>query len=315
MSARPGRLVVALGGNALLKRGERPSSDAQRRNVRVAAAVIADLARHRGPETGLVVTHGNGPQVGLLARQSELSGGLPSPLDELGAQTQGMIGYLVEDELRDRLPDGREVATLLTQVAVDAGDPAFERPTKPIGTALPQAQAESLARARGWTIALDGEQWRRVVPSPEPIRILEQRSIELLLDAGVVVVCAGGGGVPVVPDPAGGWRGVEAVVDKDLSSALLAQAIDAEALLLLTDVDAVYRDFGRDTARAIRCATVAELRSEHFAPGSMGPKVEAACRFIEGGRGRAPRLAAIGALEDAARILRGEAGTRVVATD
>lgn len=312
------RLVVALGGNALLRRGEEPSAEVQRQNLRQAAAVLADLAR----QGDLVVTHGNGPQVGLLARQSESGEGLPLPLDVLGAQTQGMIGYLIEDELRDRLAGEREVATLLTQVVVDTRDPAFDRPTKPIGAVHGKAEAERLAARYGWSIAPDpagGEHWRRVVPSPEPIRVLEQRSIELLLDAGVVVVCAGGGGVPVVADPAGGWRGVEAVVDKDLSTALLADRIGAHALLLLTDVDAVYRDWGEASARPIREETAAALRRERFAPGTMGPKVEAACRFVEGaeeggGEGTSGRrFAAIGALEDAAGILRGDTGTRVVA--
>ncbi len=309
--ARPARLVVALGGNALLKRGEPPDVEAQRRNLHSAGDVLAALAR----AGDLVVTHGNGPQVGLLARQSAAGEGGPAPLDVLGAQTQGLIGYLIEDELRDRLGGEREVATLLTQVVVDAQDPAFAAPTKPIGAVHTREEAERLAERFGWSIARDGDRWRRVVPSPEPIRILEQRSVELLLAAGVVVVCAGGGGVPVVEDPAGGWRGVEAVVDKDLTAALLADRIGADGLLLLTDVDAVYRDWGRPNARPIREAEAAALRRERFAPGSMGPKVEAACRFVEGGAAAesgAGRFAAIGALSDAAAILRGRAGTRVV---
>ncbi len=304
------RLVVALGGNALLRRDDPPNVEAQRRNLHAAAGVLADLAR----EHSIIVTHGNGPQVGLLALQTEAIDEIePMPLDVLGAQTQGMIGYWIEDELRDALDGSREVATLLTQVAVDAADPAFDSPSKPIGRVYEESQARRLAAERGWTVAPDGDAWRRVVASPEPRRILEVRPLRLLLEAGVVVICAGGGGVPVVEEPGGGWRGVEAVVDKDLSAALLAEELEAEALLLLTDVDAAYADWPGERARAIRRATPTALRSLPFAAGSMGPKVEAACRFAEGGRGAsAPaRSAWIGALADAASMLRGQAGTWV----
>jgi carbamate kinase len=298
------RIVVALGGNALLRRGEVQSDEIQRRNLRTATRVLAELALdHR-----MIVTHGNGPQVGLLAIQSEAVADVsPPPLDVLGAQTQGMIGYMIEDELRDELAGSREVATLLTQVVVDAHDPAFDTPTKPIGPVYNQTQADLLSTQRGWSLAPDGEHWRRVVPSPEPLRILELHSIKLLADAGVVVICAGGGGVPVVEDASGGWRGVEAVVDKDLSAALLAHQLGADALLLLTDVDAVYQDWEGERTRPIRSATPADLRLLRFPPGSMGPKVEAACRFAD-----APgRSAFIGALGDAGAMLRGETGTRV----
>lgn len=308
------RVVVALGGNALLRRGETPSAEAQRRNLHPAASALAAVAR----EHAMVVTHGNGPQVGLLALQAESAGegkgGTALPLDVLGAQTQGMIGYLIEDELRDALGEGREVATLLTQVVVDEQDPAFDHPTKPIGPVYSRAQAEQVAATRGFVVAADGAHWRRVVPSPEPQRILEIGAIRLLLTAGVVVICAGGGGVPVIADPAGGWRGVEAVVDKDLSAALLADTLDADALLLLTDVDAVYRDWGTDRARAIRRATAGSLRAESFAAGSMGPKVEAACRFVAGrtdAAGRPARFASIGALAEVGEMLSGQAGTRI----
>jgi carbamate kinase len=305
------RIVVALGGNALLRRGEAPSAEAQRRNLRDATRVLAQLAR----EGSLVVTHGNGPQVGLLALQSESVPGVePLPLDVLGAQTQGMIGYMIEDELRDELAGEREVATLLTQVVVLAGDPAFDAPTKPVGPIYAEAEARRLAADHGWSVAQEGDHWRRVVPSPEPRRILELQPVRLLLDAGVVVVCAGGGGVPVVADPSGGWRGVEAVIDKDLTAALLASALDADALLLLTDVDAVYEGWGSAGARPIRGATPDRLRRLSFAPGSMGPKVEAACRFVEeeseSPRSR-PRIACIGALADARKLIGGEAGTRI----
>ena len=309
------RIVVALGGNALLRRGEPPSAEAQRQNLHTATTALAQIAL----EHSLVVTHGNGPQVGLLALQGEAMPDVdPLPLDILGAQTQGMIGYMIEDELRDELAGKREVATLLTQVEVDANDAAFDEPLKPIGPVYSKAAARKLAKQRQWTVAQDGEFWRRVVPSPEPLRILEIRSVRLLLDANVVVICAGGGGVPVVAVADEGWRGVEAVVDKDLSAALLADQLDADALLLLTDVDAVYEDWGTDRARQIRSATPEELREMSFAAGSMGPKVEAACRFVEAegeGEGKdaraRDRVAYIGALGDASTILGGESGTSV----
>lgn len=304
-------MIVALGGNALLRRGEAASVDLQRRNLRAATEVLAELARGHS----LVVTHGNGPQVGLLALQSEaLPDTAPLPLDVLGAQTQGMIGYMIEDELRDALDGDREVATLLTQVVVDAADSAFMKPTKPIGPIYEQAAAQKLAKQRGWTLARDGEYWRRVVASPRPQRILELRSLRVLLDAGIVVICAGGGGIPVVAEESGGWRGVEAVVDKDLSAALLADQLNAQVLLLLTDVDAVYEDWGTDRARPIRNATPEALRAMSFAAGTMGPKVEAACQFVEGSRDDAragARVAMIGALGDAGAMLRQEAGTRI----
>ena len=299
------RIVVALGGNALVRQGEAQDTSAQRRNLRAATRVLARLAI----DHAMVVTHGNGPQVGLLALQSEaLSGVEPLPLDVLGAQTQGMIGYMIEDELRDELAGDREIATLLTQVVVDAHDPAFDAPTKPIGPVYGESEAKRLAGERGWVVMQDGEHWRRVVASPEPIRILEMHSVRLLLDAGVVVICSGGGGVPVVADEAGGWRGIEAVVDKDLSAALLADRLDADRLLLLTDVDAVYEDWEGDRSKPIRRATSTELRRLGFAPGSMAPKVEAACRFVDAGE----RMAHIGALGDARAMLCGDAGTQIV---
>jgi carbamate kinase len=298
------RIVAALGGNALLRRGEPLAADLQRRNVARAVEALAPLGR----EHELVVTHGNGPQVGLLALQSLAYGGVePYPLDVLGAESEGMIGYLLEQELGNALP-GRPVATLLTQVVVDADDPAFERPTKPIGPVYRGPEARRLARELGWSIAPDGDGWRRVVPSPEPRRIVELSTIRLLVDAGVLVVCAGGGGIPVLAGPAGTLHGVEAVIDKDLAAALLATSLDAERLLLLTDVDAVYRAYGTDEAEPIRETTPAELRRESLPAGSMGPKAEAACRFVEQTGGRA----AIGALEDAAALAAGEAGTQVL---
>jgi carbamate kinase len=299
-------VVVALGGNALIRRGEPMDQAVQQRNVATAVRSIASLAaRHR-----LVVTHGNGPQVGLLAlTQEAYAGAHPYSLDVLGSETQGMIGYLLEEALREALP-GREVATLLTQVVVDEDDPAFGAPTKPIGPSYAPDAARRLEAARGWTFAPDGSLLRRVVASPEPHRILELAAIRLLVAGGVTVICAGGGGVPVVLDEAGGCYGVEAVVDKDLTTALIARELDADALLLLTDVHAVELGWQTPQARRMRTVTPEALRSQSFAAGSMGPKVEAACRFVEA----TGRRAAIGALEEAAELLEGTAGTVVVPT-
>ena len=300
-------VVAALGGNALLLRGQPADAGTQRANVATAVRAIAELAR----EHDVVVTHGNGPQVGLLALQGESYHGVaPYPLDVLGAESEGMIGYLLDQELVNGL-GGRDVATLLTQVIVDRGDPAFERPEKFIGPVYERAHAERLAAERGWAVAADGNFWRRVVASPEPRSIVELQTIRLLVNAGVLVVCAGGGGIPVVVDRDGRLRGVEAVVDKDRAAALLAAGLGADALLMLTDVNAVQLGYGTAGARALRDVDVTELRANSFAAGSMGPKVEAACRFAEETGG----LAAIGSLADAAAILRGECGTRVRAAE
>jgi len=300
------RIVVALGGNALLRRGEPAEAAAQRKNVVLAVRSVAELAA----EHDVLVTHGNGPQVGLLALQGESYVDVaPYPLDVLGAETEGMIGYLLEQGLRNELP-GREIATLLTQVVVNPTDPAFRRPAKPIGRIYSEEEARRLAAERGWTVAPDGEFFRRVVPSPEPLDILELGAIRVLVEAGVLVVCTGGGGIPVVIGPGGGLRGVEAVIDKDLSAALLARLLSADLLLMLTDVTAVERGRGSASARPIGRTTPAELRALEFEPGSMGPKVEAACRFVEA----TGRRAAIGALADAAAIVRGETGTLVASS-
>lgn len=294
-------VVVALGGNALLRRGEPLDAAVQRANVKVAAEAVAEIAaEHR-----VVLTHGNGPQVGLLALQNEAYTDVAAyPLDVLDAETEGMVGYLLEQELGRHLPRER-LATLLTQVIVDPDDPAFSNPTKFVGPVYEGRDARFLAHERGWTVAPDGDQWRRVVPSPEPRRIVELATLRLLVDHGVTVTCAGGGGIPVVPDGLGGLRGVEAVIDKDLAAALLATELRADALVLLTDVDGVYADWGTAEARPIRETTPGALRALDLPAGSMGPKVEAVCRFVEAGG----RLAAIGALGDAASILTGGAGT------
>ena len=296
------RLVVALGGNALLRRGEPLDSDVQRHNVRAAVGAIAELAESHS----VVVTHGNGPQIGLLALQAEsLRTARPFPLDVLGAESEGMIGYVIEQELMNRLPD-RPAATLLTQVCVDPSDPAFARPSKPIGPVYDEEEANRLESITGWAFGPDGAGKRRLIASPEPIRIVEIRAIELLVEAGVIVVCLGGGGIPVVETATSGLMGIEAVVDKDLAAALLASEISADALLLLTDVDAVYDGWGTPEASALRACTPKELRARSFEPGTMGPKVEAAVRLAEAGG-----LAGIGRLEDATGVLSGRSGTSV----
>jgi len=297
------RVVIALGGNAIARRGEALDATSQRDRVRDAAAAVADIAR--GCET--VVTHGNGPQVGLLALQAQATPGVaPYPLDVLGAETEGMIGYLIEQELASLLP-GREIATLLTQVEIDPQDPAFASPTKPIGPVYPEREARELAARFAWQIAPEADGFRRVVPSPAPVRIRELRTLERLVESGVIVICAGGGGIPVVCGRDGTLRGVEAVIDKDLTAALLAVGLRADMLLLLTDVDAVYADWP-ERRRPLREVTPDALRKLALHPGSMGPKAEAACRFAE----QTGRPAAIGALEQAQQLLEGSAGTRVV---
>ncbi|HET9997492.1 MAG TPA: carbamate kinase [Nocardioides sp.] len=298
------RIVVALGGNALLQRGQRPDAEVQEANVRRAVEALAPLAEHHE----LVVTHGNGPQVGVLALQSASDPHLttPYPFDVLGAQTQGMIGYWLLQAMQNRLP-GRQVAAIINQTLVEAADPAFENPTKFVGEVYTQENAARVAADRGWVVKADGTGWRRVVGSPRPQRVVETRLIRLLLESGAVVVCAGGGGVPVIRDERGELQGVEAVVDKDLTSAVLAEALDADMLLVVTDVTHVMRDFGSPDATPILRETPVGLRGLDFAAGSMGPKVDAVCRFVELTGG----TAAIGSLDDAPEILAGRAGTIV----
>jgi carbamate kinase len=299
------RIVIALGGNALLRQREPMTAETQRTNVKRAVAALLPLF-----ETGqqLVITHGNGPQVGLLALQAAAG---PKdgayPLDVLDAESEGMVGYLIEQELDNALPGGRLVATLLTQILVDRRDPAFRHPTKPIGPLYDKAEATRLAEARGWTVADVGSGWRRVVPSPRPLQILEARVIELLVSQSVTVICAGGGGIPVLERSDGTLLGVEAVIDKDLASALLARQLGADHLVLLTDVDGVYLDWGSPSARLIKRAGPRALDPADFAPGSMRPKLEAAIGFTA----ETGRPASIGRLEDAIRILAGAAGTRI----
>lgn len=300
------RVVVALGGNALLRRGETLDAETQRRNVDVAVAALAELAR----EHELIITHGNGPQVGLLALQaSAYAEARPYPLDILGAESEGMIGYLLEQGLTNVLE--QPVAALLTQVLVDPADPAFAHPTKPIGPVYTEPEARHAANLRGWSIAPDGKHWRRVVPSPDPLEIVELAAIRLLVDAGVLVICTGGGGIPVVADSTGSLHGVEAVIDKDLAAALLASSVDADLLLMLTDVDGVYEDWAGEHPRRLPSLTTDEARELTLAEGSMEPKVRAAVRFASAQE----RPAAIGGLADAHQVLVGAAGTWIAPRD
>jgi carbamate kinase len=303
------RAVVALGGNALLRRGEPMTAENQRANVRLACRALAPVAL----EHELVISHGNGPQVGLLALQGSAYADVePYPLDLLGAQTEGMIGYLIQQELGNELPFEKRLASLLTLIEVDPDDPAFADPTKPIGPVYAEDDSRRLADEKGWVFKPDGDSFRRVVPSPLPQRIFGLEPVEWLLERGSVVICAGGGGIPVMytddPVPAGRRLvGVEAVIDKDLASALLARDLRADALAIVTDVDAVYADWGTPRQRAIRRATPEALAETEFAAGSMGPKVRAACSFVAETGG----LAAIGSISDTAALLRAEAGTIV----
>jgi carbamate kinase len=303
------RIVLALGGNALLRRSDPITTQVQRRNVRVAAAAIAPLAAKHD----VVVVHGNGPQVGLLSLQAEsYDGAEPYPLDVLDAGTQGMIGYLIQQELRAVLPGGRPVVTLLTMVAVDPADPAFGNPTKFVGPVYEKTAADALADAKGWSFRQDGDAWRRVVPSPRPVQILEIQPVTWLLERGAVVICAGGGGIPTILPTAGSGEvlGVEAVIDKDFASELLAEDVGADLFVMATDVDGVYAGWGTPEQRRLGQVTAGELAGHEFPAGSMGPKVEAATRFAM----RTGKRAAIGALDDIAGIVAGTAGTSVVAS-
>jgi carbamate kinase len=299
-------IVIALGGNALLRRSEPMTAEVQRRNVVRAAQAIAPLAgEHR-----LVVAHGNGPQVGLLALEAESYPDVdPYPLDILDAETEGMIGYMIEQELGNVLPREMPLATLLTMIEVDPNDTAFANPTKFVGPVYEQDKALEASQSKHWTFSKDGDKWRRVVPSPQPQRIFEIRPVKWLLDKGAVVICAGGGGIPTMYAPNDPARliGVEAVIDKDFASSLLAENIGADLLVMATDVDGVYLDWGRPSQRRLDWVTPNELLLHDFSAGSMGPKVAAAIRFAT----RTGFRAAIGALEDIADIVRGKAGTNV----
>ena len=300
------KIVIALGGNALLKRGEPMTHDVQRTNIRVAAKAIAPVAQQHQ----VVLAHGNGPQVGLLALQSSAYKEVEAyPLDVLGAQTEGMIGYMIEQELGNLLPFDVPFATILTMVEVDPNDPAFKNPTKFVGPVYEKEEADRLKAEKGWVFKQDGAKWRRVVPSPLPKRIFEIRPIKWLLEHNTLVICAGGGGIPTMYE-AGKERwltGIEAVIDKDLASELLARELGADLFVIATDVEGVYLDWGKPEQRMLGRVTVEELRTHPFPAGSMGPKVEAAIQFVE----KTGKRAAIGSLKDIEKIVTGEAGTNV----
>ena len=297
------RIVIALGGNALLRRGEKMTADNQRENIRIAARALAPIIE----EHEVVISHGNGPQVGLLSLQSAAYKEVEEyPLDILGAQTQGMIGYVIEQELGNLLPIGKPIASILTMVEIDPEDPAFSNPTKPIGPVYSEKEARQLAENKGWDIKQDGKYWRRVVPSPEPHRIFELRPIHWLLEKGTVVICAGGGGIPTSYVKKGKLEGVEVVIDKDRASSLLAFELDADLLIMATDTDGVYTDWGGDSQEIISKTTPEEIGQYTFDKGSMGPKVEAACTFVE----RSGQRAVIGSLNDLKKMVDNLAGTQ-----
>lgn len=297
-------IVIALGGNALLRRNEPLEADIQRHNIAIAAQTIAEIAQ----EYNVVLIHGNGPQVGLLALQGlEYKKVTPYPLDVLGSETQGMIGYILMQELKNILPE-KNVSCMLTQMTVDPDDPAFLDPSKPIGPVYQEDEARDLAEKFHWTIKPDGDYFRRVVPSPKPTGIIECDAIETLINKDHLVICTGGGGIPVKREE-NKLIGIEAVIDKDMSAAFLAKQLNADALLILTDADAVYLDWGKPTQKALHSTTPSELANYVFDAGSMGPKIDASCEFIKKGG----KLVGIGQLQDGLKILKGQAGTNIIA--
>lgn len=298
------RVVVALGGNALLRRGQELNAENQRENIRVAARQLAEVNEHHE----LVIAHGNGPQVGLLALMDAAYTAVdPYPLDVLGAETVGMIGYMIEQELGNIIPFDDPIVTVLTQILVDPDDPAFSNPSKPVGPIYERAEAEKLHQLKGWTMAPDGAYFRRVVPSPLPQRIIEMNAIRMLVENGVVVICAGGGGIPTAYDEKQKLYGVEAVIDKDLASGLLAKGLDADMFVMLTDVPQVYTGFATDKQRPIKAANPDALEALDFAAGSMAPKIMGACKFVR----ETGKQSAIGQLSDLVKIMKGEAGTLI----
>ena len=299
------RIVVALGGNALARRGETMTVERQRANVAIACKALAPVT----VDHELVITHGNGPQVGMLALQAaSYDAETAYPFDVMGAQTEGMLGYLIEQELGNLLPMEKHLATLLTMIEVDPTDPAFADPTKFVGPVYDRATAQQLAADHGWAVKPDGDSWRRVVSSPAPQRVFEIRPIQLLLAADTVVVCAGGGGIPTMYEP--GTRklvGVEAVIDKDVASSVLARDVSADLLIIATDTDGVYLDWGTDDQRVIRRANPDALEEIHFSAGSIGPKVQAVCDFARA----TGHPAVIGSLDQLDDLINQTAGTVV----
>ena len=297
------RIVIALGGNALLRRGEDMTAENQRKNIQIAVKSLAPIVENNE----VVISHGNGPQVGLLSLQSAAYKEVDEyPLDVLGAQTEGMIGYMIEQELGNLLPIEIPIASILTMVEVDPEDPAFSNPTKPIGPIYTKEEAEKLQKVKGWEIKIDGEDWRRVVASPEPHRIFELRPIHWLLEKGTVVICAGGGGIPTIYNKDGKLEGVEVVIDKDRASSLLAFELEADVLIMATDTEGVFQDWGTKNQKIISKTTPEQIKKYDFDKGSMGPKVEAACSFVE----RSGQRAVIGSLKDIKEMVDGIAGTQ-----
>ena len=297
------RIVIALGGNALLRRGEDMTAENQRKNIQIAVKSLAPIVE----DNELVISHGNGPQVGLLSLQSAAYKEVDEyPLDVLGAQTEGMIGYMIEQELGNLLPIEIPIASILTMVEVDPEDPAFSNPTKPIGPIYTKEEAEELQKVKGWEIKMDGKDWRRVVASPEPHRIFELRPIHWLLEKGTVVICAGGGGIPTIYNKDGKLEGVEVVIDKDRASSLLAFELEADVLIMATDTEGVFHDWGTKNQKIISKTTPEQIKKYDFDKGSMGPKVEAACSFVE----RSGQRAVIGSVKDIKEMVDGSAGTQ-----
>ena len=297
------RIVIALGGNALLRRGEDMTAENQRKNIQIAVKSLAPIVENNE----LIISHGNGPQVGLLSLQSAAYKEVDDyPLDVLGAQTEGMIGYMIEQELGNLLLIEIPIASILTMVEVDPEDPAFSNPTKPIGPIYTKEEAEELQKVRGWEIKMDGKDWRRVVASPEPHRIFELRPIHWLLEKGTVVICAGGGGIPTIYNKDGKLEGVEVVIDKDRASSLLAFELEADVLIMATDTEGVFHDWGTKNQKIISKTTPEQIKKYDFDKGSMGPKVEAACSFVE----RSGQRAVIGSLKDIKEMVDGIAGTQ-----
>ena len=310
------KLVIALGGNALLRKDQAPTAANLLANVQGAAAQVARIASmlvDGQPAHQIVLAHGSGPQVGLLALQSaayaeQRPGTLSDPLDILDAEVSGLLGYLLEQAVANLLPATRMVASLLTRVEVDRLDPAFKTPSKPIGPVYTREQADKAAAGRHWTLGEDGPGLRRLVASPRPVRVLALQAITTLLGAGAFVIAGGGGGIPVMRRMDGpGMEGVEAVIDKDLCSALIASDLQADCLVIATDVDAVFVNWGQHDERKLQATTADELSRLRFAPGSMAPKVEAVINFVRATRKRA----VIGSLEHIEAMLAGQAGTQI----
>ena len=298
------KIVIALGGNALLKRGEPMTAENQRENVKTACAQIARV--YDGNQ--LIITHGNGPQVGLLALQNNAYKEVPMyPLDVLGAETAGMIGYMIQQELSNTVPGSASIATVLTQIQVDPKDPAFQKPSKPVGPVYSKEEADKIAAEKGWTMAPDNDKYRRVVASPKPVNIFGLEPLKTLIDNKYIVVCGGGGGIPTWIDDKGKQHGAEAVIDKDLATALLATLIDADLFVIATDVDGAYLDWGKPEQKRIALAAPDAALAFGFASGSMGPKIEAAANFAKA----TSKDAVIGALADIEQIVAGKAGTRI----